>query len=381
MHIAFLTSEFPHIKLYSSGGLGTSIKNLATALVRENIQVSIFVYGQDKDEVFKEDKITIYKIGHKAFSFLGWYRYRKYLQKYINSLIFEMKIDLLEAPDWTGITAFMKFKSPLLIRLNGSDGYFCKLDNRKQKFKNYIFEKKALQAADKVVSVSAFTAKKTNQVFGIKKCSAVIHNGINIDDFKSLPEHINVGEILYFGTIIRKKGVLELARAFNVLIASNPDVSLLLLGKDIVDIFEKKSTLELFFNILSDQAKQKVRHVPEVHYSKVAQIIAKANIVTLPSFAEAFPMTWLEAMAMEKALVTSNIGWANEMMVDGETGFTVTPKDHVSYANKMELLLKDANLATQFGKNARQRVLHKFDSKFIAQQNIDLYKSLISDKI
>jgi glycosyltransferase involved in cell wall biosynthesis len=69
------------------------------------------------------------------------------------------------------------------------------------------------------------------------------------------------------------------------------------------------------------------------------------------------------------------------MMVDGETGFTVTPKDHVSYANKMELLLKDANLAMQFGKNARQRVLHKFDSKLIAQQNIDLYKSLISDKI
>jgi glycosyltransferase involved in cell wall biosynthesis len=377
MHIAFLTSEYPHPKLNNTGGLGTSIKNLAIELQKNHVKVSVFVYGQNKDEVFKEDEITIYKIAHRSFKVLGWYLHRKYLQKYINKVIFETKIDLLEATDWTGITAFMKFRVPLLIRLNGSDGYFCALDNRKQKLKNYIFEKKALLGADKVVSVSTFTAKKTNQVFGIQKCNTVIHNGINTDDFMPFPEQINAGEILYFGTIIRKKGVLELAHAFNILIASKPDASLLLLGKDVIDVFENKSTLELFFNILSDQAKKKVRYLPEVHYSKVAQIIAKANIVTLPSFAEAFPMTWLEAMAMEKALVTSNIGWANEMMIDGETGFTVTPEDHVSYANKMELLLKDAILATQLGKNARQRVLQKFDSKLIAKQNIEFYKSLI----
>ncbi len=379
MHIAFLTSEYPHPKLGSSAGLGTSIKNLVVELQKSNVKVSVFVYGQDIDEVFQEDEITIYKIAHKSYRFFGWYFHRKYLQKYVHKVVSEKKINVIEAPDWTGITAFMKFRVPLLIRLHGTDGYFCALENRKQKFKNYIFEKKALLTADKVVSVSTFTAQMTDKVFGIKKCNTVLYNGVNTDDFEPLAAQVSPGEVLYFGTIIRKKGVLELAHAFNILVASNPNVSLLLLGKDVIDVFEKKSTLELFFNILSDQAKKKVKHLPEVHYTKVAQIIAKANIVTLPSFAEAFPMTWLEAMAMEKALVTSNIGWANEMMIDGKTGFTVNPKDHLDYANKMELALKDATLAAQMGKNARQRVLQKFDAKLIAQQNIELYKSLISN--
>ena len=194
-----------------------------------------------------------------------------------------------------------------------------------------------------------------------------------------LTETINKGEILYFGTVIRKKGVLELAHAFNILIEEHPNTSLLLLGKDVVDIFEKKSTVILFFEILSDKAKKKVTHLQEVHYTEVAPIIAKANLVTLPSFAEAFPMTWLEAMSMEKALVTSNIGWANEMMVDGKTGFTISPKNHIDYANKMKVLLTDNDFAVECGKKARERVLEKFDASIIATQNISLYKSLIKN--
>jgi len=381
MHIAFLSSEYPHPKLNRTGGLGTSIRNLALELQKSNVEVSIFVYGQDNDEVIDEAGITIYKIAYKSYSVFGWYLYRKYLQKYINNKISEKNIDLVEAPDWTGITAFMKFKCPLLIRLNGSDAYFCNLDNRKQKFKNFLFEKRALLGADKVVSVSSFTAEKTNEVFGIDKCKDVVHNGISTKNFMPLSETINQGEVLYFGTIIRKKGVLELAHAFNLLVEEQPNASLLLLGKDVIDVFENKSTIALFFKILSDKAKKKVTHLPEVHYTKVASIIAKANLVTLPSFAEAFPMTWLEAMSMEKALVTSNVGWANEMMVNGETGFTISPKDHVEYANKMNALLTDNYLAVQCGKKARERVLEKFDARLIASQNISLYKSLITRKV
>ncbi len=378
MHVAFLTSEYPHPNLKSSAGLGSSIKNLAFELVNNSIQVSVFVYAQDIDEVFEDNGITVYKIAQSSYNFFGWYIYRKQIENFVNNIILENKIDVLEAPDWTGITAFLKFRCPLVIRLHGSDRYFCSLENRKQKIKNFILEKKALINADKIVSVSAFTAKKTNEVFGIKKCNTVIHNGINTDNFMPLSEQINSGEILYFGTIIRKKGVLELAHAFNLLIKSDSSASLVLLGKDVVDVFENKSTLELFFNILSDRAKKKVRHLPEVHYSKVAQIIAKANLVTLPSFAEAFPMTWLEAMAMEKALVTSNIGWANEMMIDGETGFTIDPKNHVDYANKLKILLNDTDFANKLGENSRQRVLHKFDSELIVKQNIEFYKSIIN---
>ena len=380
MHIGFLSSEYPHVKLNRTGGLGTSIKNLAKELTKKGITVSVFVYGQDKNEEFKDEGITIYKIAQKKYPFLGWYLYRKHINAYIDRIIVAHNIDVIEAPDWTGITAFMKFKCPHIIRLHGSDAYFCDLENRKQKFKNYFFEKKALLGADKIISVSSFTAKKTNEIFNINKCNEVIHNGINTDNFKPLDISINENQLLYFGTIIRKKGVLELAHVFNLLVEKQPNATLLLLGKDVVDIFEQKSTLELFFNILSAKAKVNVTHLKEVDYAEVANIIAQANVITLPSFAEAFPMTWLEAMAMEKALVTSDIGWAKEMMINGETGFAISPKDHKDYANKIQLLLTDTILAKQCGKYAREFVLENFDAQLVVEQNIVFYK-LISHKV
>lgn len=71
MKIAFLTPEFPHPKTGSSGGIGTSILNLSKGLVKDGHEVSVLVYGQDKDEVFIENGITYYRIKNtrlKGFS-------------------------------------------------------------------------------------------------------------------------------------------------------------------------------------------------------------------------------------------------------------------------------------------------------------------------
>ena len=117
-----------------------------------------------------------------------------------------------------------------------------------------------------------------------------------------------------------------------------------------------------------------------MHYSQVAEIIAKSNLITLPSFAEAFPMTWLEAMAMGKAMVTSNIGWANEMMEDGITGYMINPKDHKDYANKMRTLLEKSNFAKECGTKAYERLVDHFEISKIVIKNIDFYRLIINKK-
>lgn len=385
MHIAFLTSEYPHPKITHSAGIGTSIKNLAVELVKQQHTVTVFIYSQDANEVFQEGGITIYKIAYKKYSVFSWYLYRKQLQNYMNRVIKTTQIDLIEAPDWTGITAFMKFCCPLLIRLHGTDAYFCHLEGRKQKWKNYFFEKIALKSADYITSVSEFTAKETTQLFNIKTAIKIIHNGIDTAQFHNnqnmLFNEKSLGEsILYFGSIIRKKGVLELAKIFNRVIENKPSAKLTLLGKDVMDIVENKSTLALFMSKLSSEAKQQVTHIHQVPYEKVKEHIAKASVIVLPSFAEAFPMTWLEAMAMGKALVTSNIGWANELMIAGETGFMENPKAHQLYADKILQLLENQELNTTFGKNAQQRIETSFSQGLIGKQNIEFFKNIINDR-
>ncbi|WP_457618358.1 glycosyltransferase family 4 protein [Lutibacter sp.] len=381
MHIAFLTSEYPHPKITHSAGIGTSIKNLAVVLVKQGHHVTVFVYGVATNEIFKDSGIAIHKIAYKKYTVFSWYLYRKHLQKYINKVITNNQIEILEAPDWTGITAFMKFKCPLLIRLHGTDAYFCALEGRKQKQKNFWFEKKALTTANFITSVSEFTAKKTTKLFSLSKKIEVIHNGIDSTNFSASSIKVEANSILYFGTIIRKKGVLELAGIFNEVVKKNPKASLTLLGKDVVDILKKKSTLELFQCKLSAKAKNNVTYISHVPYNQVKEYIAKANVIVLPSFAEAFPMTWLEAMAMEKALVTSNIGWAKELMIDGETGFIEDPRNHDLYAAKIIQLLENKEMNSIFGKNARKCIENNFSQEIIGNRNIKFFKNIIDERV
>jgi L-malate glycosyltransferase len=381
MHLAFLTPEYPHPLSTSSGGLGTSIKNMATALAANGIKVSIFIFGQATDEIFTEGGIKFYLIKQRNYKFLGWYLHRKFLQKYINKVIVKDNIDTIEAPDWTGITAFMKIKCPVVIRFHGSDTYFCTLENRPQKKKNFWFEKNALASADYLLSVSEFTANKTATLFNLNKKIEVIPNSVDVSYFCPLYATVEPNTILYFGSIIRKKGVLELAEIFNLIIEVNPNAKLFFAGKDVNDHITDSSTKKLILNKLSPAALKNTVWLGVLPYEKVLRQIASANVVVLPSFAEALPMTWLEAMAMEKAIVTSDIGWAREVMTNNLTGFTVDPKDHQSFAGKVLELLEDPELAMKMGKASREQVLVKFSTKIVVERNMEFYKRILKKSI
>lgn len=377
MHIAFLTPEYPHPDLSRSGGLGTSIKNLARGLVVNNIKVTVFVSGQITDKIFEDDGFKVISIAQKQHLVINWFFERKRLQRYIQKHIDKEGINLIEVPDWTGLSAFMKFSVPIVIRLHGSDGYFCHLDGRKQKLKNYIIEKTALKGADAIVSVSTFTGELTKKIFGLTKDIKTIHNSVDVEVFKPLNIGINKNQLLYFGTIIRKKGVLELAQVFNLIIEQRPEASLLVIGKDSKDVFKNLSTLQLFYGLLSVEAKNNVKHLPEVSYTEIQQYIAKAHVVVLPSFAEAFPMTWLETLALEKPLVSSNIGWAKELMIDNVMGYTINPKDHKVFAERVLAVLDDPAKSETFSLAGRQHVIDKFSVEVITKQNMEFYKKLI----
>ena len=113
MKIAFLTPEYPHPKTGNAGGIGTSIFNLSKALSDLGHEISILVYGQDKDDYFVEDNIHFYKIKNIKVKGLSLILTQKKVERLINSLYDSGKIDIVEAPDWTGFTAFVKPKCPI----------------------------------------------------------------------------------------------------------------------------------------------------------------------------------------------------------------------------------------------------------------------------
>jgi hypothetical protein len=130
-------------------------------LIASGNQVVIIVYGQEKDEAFQENGLTIYKIKNIKFKGLSLYLTQKKVEKLINKLYKEKKLTIIEAPEWTGITSNIKPICPLVVKLHGSDTYFCHLDNRPVKFWNKFHEKRALKNADALLSVSQYTADLT----------------------------------------------------------------------------------------------------------------------------------------------------------------------------------------------------------------------------
>jgi glycosyltransferase involved in cell wall biosynthesis len=381
MHICYLTPEYPHPRLNSSGGLGSSIKNLAEQLVQEGIRVTVVVTGQETDEQFKANGIDMYVLAHIKYPLGGFWWYRKHVERYLNRLIKREKIDLVEAPDWTGITAFMRLNAPLMIRFNGSDAYFCHLDGRPQKWENRLLEQLALKKADHLLSVSAFTAELTKDLFKLPQPIAVIPNSIDINHFTPSPEEELPNRVLYFGTLIRKKGVLELAAICNEINAQSPETSFMFAGRDVPDIFTGESTQAMIQQLMTAQTLAQTQFLGALPYDQIQQEIAKATVVVLPSFAEALPMTWLEAMAMEKALVTSDIGWAKEVMVEGETGFTVSPNNHQLYAERVVRLLQNQVLRKSMGRQARARVRTDFATTAVIAKNIAYYRSILNHAV
>ncbi|VXC15318.1 Glycoside hydrolase [Flavobacterium sp. 9R] len=381
MNIAFLTPEYPHPNTGHSGGIGTSIKNLAIGLLAQKCKVRVLVYGQREDAIFEDEGICIQQIKNIKCKGLSWWLTRKKIQRIINQLYDSKEIDLVEAPDWTGITSFITPKKcPIVIRLHGSDTYFCHLDKRPVKWINKFHEKRGLQNADGLLSVSQYTADVTKAVFGLDKKITIIPNPIDTHLFSANAENSNEEKsILYFGSIIRKKGLLELPLIFNKVIEKNPKTKLVLVGKDVPDITTgNPSTWQMMQVLFSKQAKEKVMYLGSIPYAEIKAKIAEATLCVFPSFAEAFPVSWLESMAMHTPIVASNIGWAKEMIDDGKSGFLVDPKDHNLFADRINELLEDIELRKNIGISARCTIENVFDIKKIALQNVDFYESIIS---
>jgi glycosyltransferase involved in cell wall biosynthesis len=92
----------------------------------------------------------------------------------------------------------------------------------------------------------------------------------------------------------------------------------------------------------------------------VPDLVAACDAVALLSEAEALPMSILEAMALGRPVVTSDVGGAREAVVDGETGIVVPPGDTAAAATAFDALAADPDHARAMGERGRTRQRERF---------------------
>lgn len=182
----------------------------------------------------------------------------------------------------------------------------------------------------------------------------IIHgSGVDIHHFAEMPLPQSPG-FLFVGRLIKDKGVREYLEACRILKRECPDALCMLVGPfdsnpsalspEELDEFTKDGTVAYFGE------QQDVRPYLE-----------KTSVFVLPSYHEGTPKSVLEAMAVGRAIVTTDAPGCRETVTNGVNGFLVEPKNANAVAEAMLRLARDPALCRTFGKNSRKIAVEKYD--------------------
>jgi glycosyltransferase involved in cell wall biosynthesis len=227
------------------------------------------------------------------------------------------------------------------------------------------------------IAVSKAIAQSVDQgglSFKPQKVDRVVYCGVDLRRFApvdtgyakrllGLQENIVVGAV---GRLIPRKGYDYLIHAVPKIKEVFTDIKIVLTGDG-----EEEENLRMLANELGVQESViflgNRKDIPEVMNS--------FDVFVLPSLSEGLGVVILEALAVGKPVVASDIEGIPEIVTNGQNGFLVPPKDSNKLADCIITLLQDPNLAKKMGEDGR----HLVEMKFNIVDKIKEYESIYSN--
>ena len=172
------------------------------------------------------------------------------------------------------------------------------------------------------------------------------------------------------GRLVAEKGFMELFAAAETLTNSYPQIKFVVIGPRETD---QNDALD---NEYMDDLQRRgvVRFVNWC--DDMRPWYAAMDLFVLPSYREGIPRACMEAAAMMRPIVASDIRGCREVVLEGETGVLVPPRDVPSLVEAMERLYQDRKLAVQMGERGRQHVVQNFDIKNVCRRLCEFYAQL-----
>jgi glycosyltransferase involved in cell wall biosynthesis len=168
----------------------------------------------------------------------------------------------------------------------------------------------------------------------------------------------------FVGRVVRDKGLVELAEAWQTLRSQRADLHLLVVGP-----FEPQDPVP-------PDVENLLRTDPRVHLtglvSDTPSMYAAMDLVVLPTYREGFGEVSIEAAAMELPVVATAVPGCVDAVQDGVTGTLVPPRDARALTDAIRRYLHDPELRHRHGRAGRERVLRDFRQE-------DIWKELYSE--
>ena len=156
--------------------------------------------------------------------------------------------------------------------------------------------------------------------------------------------------VLYAGVLISGKGVHHLLNAFAALMPEFPEAQLLIIGRN----QDPEYARQLGEIVQQQGMTSQVKFLMEMPQQQLAQYMAQAHVMVLPSLSEGLGRVVVEAMAAGTPVIGSRIGGIPDLIQDSVSGFLVSPGDETALAEKIRWILKYPQKSQEMGQQAHR---------------------------
>ena len=373
------------------GGAETGCYDLAHYLHEQNVSSYLVTSGGTLTKFINKKKVKLITLPVQS---------KNPILIFLNTIILVMIILIYNinivharsrAPAWSCLFATKITRRKFVTTFHGTYNF----SNSIKKFYNSV-----MLRSDLIIAGSNFIFSHINENYSSflnsSKKLLTIFRGINLEYFDS--KQIKNSEelqlikewkidkslsfyqkkiILFPGRLTSWKGQEMFIESLNIFKQKNPDKKFyaIILGNDQGrKIFKKKiQRLVEQYRLINDVIFiENCKNMPLAY--KISDIVVSCSIEP-----EAFGRVAVEAQAMEKAIVASNIGGSKETIIDNKTGFLFKAGDTMSLSDKLSHVFElDETTLKSMGNEGRKNVINKFNVEKMCFSTYSEYKKLIS---
>lgn len=383
MHIVYLVHAFPAFGGLSAGGAGNYVYTMATTMKAYGHEIDIVTESKE-NKIYDLDGIKLHHI-NATIGFKDTGRHMSTVAKFLKNLSRTFwynrevrkinkrsKVDIVQCVNSYGIALFRSRKIPYVIRVSDEpylwrESGFIDFDFEKAK-KVYQIDNEmqnwALKRADRVIAPSYFVKEYLSKKYSLDIC--VIEGPVKIDktwDLCLKEDNLQIDKYWFsFGYLSYRKQIHVLAYIIDDLLDKYPDMKYVYAGRDREIKYEGEYVKVT--EIISRNVKKNIDRVVFLgeisDRERLFSIIKNARLCILPTRMDNLPNTCMEAMVMNKIVVssTSDYGTSVEQIIeDGVSGFLAYADDNESLKSKViEAMEIDDMRRTEIERNAGNRI-------------------------
>ena len=349
-NIVFVGAKPPTNKLANPGGQVTASISLVEALTEFGYDVTIFDTTQASFPL-----PPLFKRILKGFSRLICVSY---------FLIFN-KVEAILIFSGSGFSFIERILISIVARsLNVKTFFFMRDGHFQITINNSEFKRKLIQLLVKVPDFICIQSDSWKSFF-IQKFNLndtkllVVRNWLS-SEFQNqpvLPKNKNKKIVFCFvGWIVKEKGIVELLEASKILAAEGLDFELILAGggdlEDFCKSFVINNNLDSFISLLGWQSSFEIK-----------ELYSSSDVFVLPSYAEGFPNSLLEALFMGLPIISTDVGGISDSLQNDVNGFLISPNNTSELLIAMKNYLLNPELIFYHGSNSKTTVTKLHDKK------------------